>query len=72
MATMNKSLLAAMLSVAALAASNAGAGTLDEIKANGAIRIAYREDAPPFSYSKDKASIPMGFMLDLCRSAAAH
>ena len=33
------------------------------------IRIAYREDAPPFSY-KDKLGEPAGFMVDLCRAVA--
>jgi ABC-type amino acid transport substrate-binding protein len=33
------------------------------------IKIAYREDAPPFSY-KDKIGEPGGFMVDLCREVA--
>ena len=41
----------------------ASAGTLDRIKQDKAIRIAYREDAPPFS-SKDKLGEPAGFMVD--------
>ena len=45
------------------------AGTLDRIKQEKAIRIAYREDAPPFS-SKDKLGEPAGFMVDLCRAVA--
>jgi ABC-type amino acid transport substrate-binding protein len=45
------------------------AGTLDRIKQDKAIRIAYREDAPPFS-SKDKLGEPAGFMVDLCRAVA--
>ena len=47
----------------------AGAGTVDRIKQEHAIRIAYREDAPPFSY-KDKIGKPAGFMVDLCRQVA--
>jgi ABC-type amino acid transport substrate-binding protein len=47
----------------------ASAGTLDRIKQDKAIRIAYREDAPPFS-SKDKLGEPAGFMVDLCRAVA--
>jgi ABC-type amino acid transport substrate-binding protein len=35
------------------------------------IRIAYREDAPPFSY-KDKIGEVWGFMVDLCRVVAKH
>jgi polar amino acid transport system substrate-binding protein/glutamate/aspartate transport system substrate-binding protein len=45
------------------------AGTLDRIGQEKAIRIAYREDAPPFSY-KDKIGEPGGFMVDLCREVA--
>ena len=47
----------------------ASAGTLDRIGQEKAIRIAYREDAPPFSY-KDKLGEPAGFMVDLCRAVA--
>jgi len=48
---------------------DASAGTLDRIGQEKAIRIAYREDAPPFSY-KDKIGEPGGFMVDLCRAVA--
>jgi polar amino acid transport system substrate-binding protein/glutamate/aspartate transport system substrate-binding protein len=47
----------------------ASAGVLDRIGQDKAIRIAYREDAPPFSY-KDKIGEPVGFMVDLCREVA--
>src|ERR1700746_3935067 len=47
------------------------AGTVDRIEQDKAIRIAYREDAPPFSY-KDKIGEPAGFMVDLCRAVAKH
>jgi ABC-type amino acid transport substrate-binding protein len=47
------------------------AGTLDRIGQEKSIRIAYREDAPPFSY-KDKIGEPAGFMVDLCRAVAKH
>ena len=49
----------------------ASADTLDRIGQEKAIRIAYREDAPPFSY-KDKIGEPSGFMVDLCRAVAKH
>jgi ABC-type amino acid transport substrate-binding protein len=45
------------------------AGTLDRIGQEKTFRIAYREDAPPFSY-KDKIGEPVGFMVDLCREVA--
>jgi ABC-type amino acid transport substrate-binding protein len=47
------------------------AGTLDRIAQEKSIRIAYREDTPPFSY-KDKIGEPSGFMVDLCRAVAKH
>ena len=52
-----------------LAVGVAAAGTLDRIGQEKTIRIAYREDAPPFSY-KDKLGEPAGFMVDLCRAVA--
>jgi ABC-type amino acid transport substrate-binding protein len=60
-------------SIAALliAVGVASAGTLDRIGQEKSIRIAYREDAPPFSY-KDKIGEPAGFMVDLCRAVAKH
>jgi ABC-type amino acid transport substrate-binding protein len=50
-------------------ASGALAGTLDRIRQDKAIRIAYRDDASPFSY-KDKIGEPAGYIVDLCRTVA--
>jgi ABC-type amino acid transport substrate-binding protein len=47
----------------------ASAGTLDRIGQEKTIRIAYREDAPPFSF-KAKTGQPAGFIVDLCREVA--
>src|SRR5215467_1882291 len=58
----------AILSLGGLAGT-ASAGVLDRIGQDKTIRIAYREDAPPFSY-KDKIGEPAGFMVDLCRDVA--
>jgi ABC-type amino acid transport substrate-binding protein len=49
----------------------AAAGTLDRIGHDKAIRIAYRQDAPPFSFA-DKSGVPAGFIVDLCRAVAQH
>jgi ABC-type amino acid transport substrate-binding protein len=61
---------AAFLGIAILTAcASAGAataGVIDRISQDKTIRIAYREDAPPFS-AKDKIGEPVGFMVDLCR-----
>jgi ABC-type amino acid transport substrate-binding protein len=56
---------------AALALGSANAGTLDKVRQDKALRIAYRDDAPPFSFT-DQAGLPAGFMMDLCRSVAKH
>jgi ABC-type amino acid transport substrate-binding protein len=47
----------------------ASAGVLDRVAQEKVIRVAYREDAPPFSF-KDKIGEPAGFMVDLCRAVA--
>ncbi|MBV9201764.1 MAG: amino acid ABC transporter substrate-binding protein [Alphaproteobacteria bacterium] len=49
--------------------STGSAGVLDRISQEKEIRVAYREDAPPFS-SKNKIGEPVGFMIDLCREVA--
>ncbi|MGA8446053.1 MAG: amino acid ABC transporter substrate-binding protein, partial [Roseiarcus sp.] len=62
-------------SIAAAAAlcwsAPAGAGTIDRLKQDKTLRIAYREDAPPFSFT-DSIGEPAGFMIDLCRSVAKN
>jgi len=59
------------VAAAALTLGSAGAGTLDAVKQAKTIRLAVREDAPPFSY-KDKSGQPAGFMVDLCRAVVKH
>ena len=61
----------AALAAAALTLSSAAAGTLDDVKQRKTIRLAVRDDAPPFSY-KDKTRQPAGFMVDLCRAVMKH
>lgn len=48
---------------------NAMAATLDDIRQSKTLRIAYREDAPPFAY-KMPAGQPAGYMIELCQAAA--
>jgi glutamate/aspartate transport system substrate-binding protein len=45
--------------------SAAAQGTLDKIKASGAMTLAYREASIPFSYLDDKAQ-PTGFAHEIC------
>jgi ABC-type amino acid transport substrate-binding protein len=56
---------------AILALGSADAATLDTVRQDRALRIAFREDAPPFSFTDD-AGLPAGFTIDLCRSVAKH
>jgi ABC-type amino acid transport substrate-binding protein len=49
---------------------SAFAGTLDDVRSLGALRIAYRDDAPPMSYKKSDSAVPVGYMVDLCRAVA--
>ena len=60
-----------LAAAAALAIASADAGTLDKARQDKALRIAFRDDAPPFSFT-DEAGLPAGFMIDLCRSVAKH
>ncbi|MGB7977487.1 MAG: amino acid ABC transporter substrate-binding protein [Roseiarcus sp.] len=61
----------AFAAAAAFVSGSADAGTLDTVRQDKALRIAYREDAPPFSFT-DEAGLPAGFMIDLCRSVTKH
>ena len=68
-------LLGAFLGLAVFAAAgdalgdDAAVGTLDRIRQTNAIRIAYRGDAPPFSYN-DNLGVPAGLIVDLCKAVA--
>ena len=56
---------------ALLALGPAEAGALDKMRQDKALRVAFRDDAPPFSFT-DSSGLPVGFMVDLCRSVAKH
>jgi len=43
------------------------AGTLDRLRQDKTLRIAYRQDAPPFSFQTGSAE-PEGFIVDICRA----
>jgi ABC-type amino acid transport substrate-binding protein len=62
-------LCAGVVAALVLATGMASAGVLDRIRQDKTIRIAYRDDAPPFSF-KGKTAEPVGFMADLCRAVA--
>jgi ABC-type amino acid transport substrate-binding protein len=48
----------------------ARADTIDRIRAEKTIRIAYRDDAAPFSYKEATAAEPAGYIVELCRAVA--
>jgi ABC-type amino acid transport substrate-binding protein len=60
----------ALMAALMLAAGMASADTLDHIRQDKTIRVAYRDDAPPFSF-KGKTE-PLGYMVDLCRAVAKN
>jgi polar amino acid transport system substrate-binding protein/glutamate/aspartate transport system substrate-binding protein len=61
--------VAAMVLAGIAFAGTASAETLDRIRQAGAIRIAYRDDAPPFSL-KGEGGTPAGYSVELCRAVA--
>jgi polar amino acid transport system substrate-binding protein/glutamate/aspartate transport system substrate-binding protein len=71
MASINRCLwaLSAAATAAAFGLGSAAAGTLDKLKQDKTLTLAYRADAPPFSFT-DAIGEPAGFMVDLCRSVA--
>jgi polar amino acid transport system substrate-binding protein/glutamate/aspartate transport system substrate-binding protein len=52
---------------AAIPMGPAAAGTIDTLQQSKVIRLAVRDDAPPFSF-KDATGQPAGFIVDLCRA----
>jgi ABC-type amino acid transport substrate-binding protein len=67
---MNSKWLVGYCAAALIAWSGAAeAGTLDRLRQDSTIRIAYRRDAPPFSYQNGEQK-PTGFIVDLCRAVA--
>jgi polar amino acid transport system substrate-binding protein/glutamate/aspartate transport system substrate-binding protein len=61
--------IAGWLAACVIAPAAAGAdGTLDRIKETGEIRLAYRPDAAPFSYTRDGK--PGGYSVNLCLEVA--
>jgi ABC-type amino acid transport substrate-binding protein len=54
-----------------LVAAPAGAQTIDRLKQAKTIRLAVRDDAPPFSF-KDANGKPAGFMVDLCEAVVGR
>ncbi len=62
-------LLLLVLSVAT-AATDLRAGTLEDIRERGAIRLGYSETKAPFSFKARDDNQPAGYSVDLCRRVA--
>ena len=58
------------LALAFLAAA-AQAGTLDDIKKRGTIRLGYSETSPPFSFKSTQSGEASGYSVELCKRVAA-
>lgn len=66
-----KALMQRMLCLAALCASAAAcAGTLDDIRERGSIRLGYAESKAPFSFKAKDDGQPAGYSVDLCKRVA--
>jgi len=50
---------------------SAGADTLDRLRDTGVIKIGFRNDAPPFSYTS-AVNEPAGYTIALCRDVTSH
>jgi ABC-type amino acid transport substrate-binding protein len=61
--------LFAVVPLALAETAPASAGTLDEIKAGGRIRLGYRSDARPLSY-RDESGTAAGYSVELCQRVA--
>ena len=62
--------LAVLLAATALAPAAAAEGVLDRIAKTGEIRLAYRDDAAPFSFVAEGKTEPQGYSVELCRAVA--
>ena len=67
-----KALAATCIAFAAVAAAPAAAGTLDDIRQRGAIRLGYSETKAPFSFKAKDDGRPAGFSVELCRRVAVE
>ena len=71
---MSKRTLTALLALAAASTltlpGRARAGTLDQIKKTGEIRLAYRTDSLPLAFNEPSGE-PSGYSVELCRRIAA-
>jgi ABC-type amino acid transport substrate-binding protein len=71
MAAIRSGAFCAVMALAiAVLPGTAAAGTIDKIRKDQTIRIAYREDAPPFSFKGPGTTGPSGFIVELCKVVA--
>src|SRR5437899_5042027 len=68
---MSKALAILALVSGVLFAGAAQAGTIEQIRESGTLRIGYDPDAPPFSYivpGSPANAEPLGYSVELCRA----
>lgn len=70
MNSISKRLVVMAVALGAAVAGDASAGTLDQIRQDKTIRIAFNDDAAPFSYKG--STQPMGFMVNVCEAVASN
>jgi polar amino acid transport system substrate-binding protein/glutamate/aspartate transport system substrate-binding protein len=61
---------ALLLALSLLPSVAAAESVLDRIAKTGEIRLAYRDDAAPFSYVAEGSAEPQGYSVELCRQVA--
>jgi ABC-type amino acid transport substrate-binding protein len=66
-----KWLLGSFMAALVVLSGTGEAATLDRLKQDNVIRIAYRRDAPPFSYQNPDGK-PAGFIVELCQAVTKH
>jgi len=65
-----RQLLVGVVFAATFIASSVSAGTLDQIRGSGILKLGYRTDAAPYAY-KNTLGEAAGYSVDLCRAIAA-
>jgi ABC-type amino acid transport substrate-binding protein len=63
------SLIAALLLTCGLATAEAKADTLERVSRDGAFKLGYRTDAPPFAF-RSQEELPAGYSVELCARVA--
>src|SRR5271166_2158361 len=63
--------ISSFLATQTIVSAQQSSPTLDRLRSTKTIRIAYRPDAPPFSF-KSSLNEPTGYIVELCKAVAAQ